>query len=319
MAFAFDLALVLLTVAVAAWTIALRDGFAAVVAFVVYGALLALAWVRLGAIDVALTEAAIGAGLTGALLIGAAAAVRRATRTALPEQRPDLGTRTLAAVLCAAVAGSIAAGVLLLPEPAPSLAADAARHLDATGLGNPVTAVLIAYRATDTLLEKVVLVLAIAGVWSLAPDPAWGGRPGPAPAPVQPGALVLLARLLPPVGFVVGAYVLWAGADHPGGAFQGGTILAAMVLLVVMAGLADVPRIGSRALRAMVLAGPMVFLAVGFAGVVIADAFLAYPVPYAKPIILAIEIVLTLSIAATLALLLAGPPERDAAPARPGQ
>jgi multisubunit Na+/H+ antiporter MnhB subunit len=312
MALAFDLALVLLTLAVAAWTVALRDAFAAVVAFVVYGALLTLAWVRLGAIDVALTEAAIGAGLTGALLIGAAAAVRRAASAALPEQRPDLGTRTLAAVLCASVAGSIAAGVLMLPEPAPSLAAEAAANLDKTGLGNPVTAVLIAYRATDTLLEKVVLVLAIAGVWSLAPDIAWGGRPGPAPAASQPGALTLLARVLPPVGVVVGAYVLWAGADHPGGAFQGGTILAAMALLVVMAGMADVPRIGSRVLRAMVLAGPMVFLAVGFAGVVMADAFLAYPVPYAKPIILAIEIVLTLSIAATLALLLAGPPGRDA-------
>jgi multisubunit Na+/H+ antiporter MnhB subunit len=312
MAQAFDVALVLLTLAVAVWTVALRDAFAAVVAFVVYGALLTLAWVRLGAIDVALTEAAIGAGLTGALLIGAASAVRRAARAALPEQRPDLAVRTLATVLCAAVSSSIAVGVLLLPEPAPSLAADAAGNLDQTGLGNPVTAVLIAYRATDTLLEKVVLVLALAGVWSLAPDNAWGGRPGQAPAASQPGALTLLARVLPPVGFVVGAYVLWAGADHPGGAFQGGTILAAMALLAVMAGIADVPRVGGRALRAMVLAGPMVFLAVGFAGVVIADAFLAYPVPYAKPIILAIEIVLTLSIAATLALLLAGPPERDA-------
>jgi multisubunit Na+/H+ antiporter MnhB subunit len=313
MAVAFDVALALLVLGVAAWTIALRDAFAAVIAFVVYGALLTLAWVRLGAIDIALTEAAIGAGLTGALLIGAASAVRRAARAALPEQRPDLGTRTLAAVLCAAVAGSIAAGVLLLPEPAPSLAVEAARNLDATGLGNPVTAVLIAYRATDTLLEKVVLVLAVAGVWSLAPDLAWGGRPGPAPAAAQPGALTLLARVLPPVGFVIGAYVLWAGADRPGGAFQGGTILAAMALLVVMSGLADAPRVGSRALRAMVLAGPMVFLAVGFAGVIVADAFLAYPAAYAKPIILAIEIVLTLSIAATLALLLAGAPERDAA------
>ena len=43
--------------------------FAAVVGFVAYGLLLALVWVRLAAVDVALTEAAVGSGVTGALLI----------------------------------------------------------------------------------------------------------------------------------------------------------------------------------------------------------------------------------------------------------
>ena len=41
------------------------------------------------------------------------------------------------------------------------------------------------------------------------------------------------------------------------------------------------------------------------------DAFLAYPVAYAKPLILAIEVAMTLTIAATLGLLLAGAPERS--------
>lgn len=45
--------------------------FKAVVLFVVLGLLLALAWVRLGAVDVAMAEAAIGAGVTGALLLDA--------------------------------------------------------------------------------------------------------------------------------------------------------------------------------------------------------------------------------------------------------
>jgi hypothetical protein len=43
---------------------------------------------------------------------------------------------------------------------------------------------------------------------------------------------------------------------------------------------------------------------------VLGDAFLAYPVAYAKPLILAVEFAMTLTIAATLGLLLAGPPER---------
>jgi energy-converting hydrogenase B subunit D len=41
------------------------------VLFIAFGLLMALAWVRLGAPDVALAEAAIGAGLTGALLMAA--------------------------------------------------------------------------------------------------------------------------------------------------------------------------------------------------------------------------------------------------------
>ena len=45
------------------------DLFKAIVLFIAFGLVLALAWVRLEAPDVALAEAAIGAGLTGALLL----------------------------------------------------------------------------------------------------------------------------------------------------------------------------------------------------------------------------------------------------------
>lgn len=47
--------------------------FEAVVLFVAFGLLMALCWMRLSAPDVALAEAAIGAGLTGALLMSALA------------------------------------------------------------------------------------------------------------------------------------------------------------------------------------------------------------------------------------------------------
>jgi uncharacterized MnhB-related membrane protein len=49
------------------------DSFKAIVLFVSFGLLMTLAWVRLNAPDVALAEAAIGAGLTGALLFAALA------------------------------------------------------------------------------------------------------------------------------------------------------------------------------------------------------------------------------------------------------
>ena len=73
----FDAGLAVLVLGVAVWTIVARDTFVAVVGFIAYGLLLALVWVRLAAPDVALTEAAIGSGLTGVLLLGASTRVRR--------------------------------------------------------------------------------------------------------------------------------------------------------------------------------------------------------------------------------------------------
>jgi multisubunit Na+/H+ antiporter MnhB subunit len=163
----------------------------------------------------------------------------------------------------------------------------------------------------DTMLEKIVLLLALIGVWSLAPDRLWGGRPGPRHHADPQGVLAFVARVLPPVGIIVGIYILWTSADHPGGAFQGGTILAAMWLLVMMAGLTDAPPVSERRLRLLLLAGPVVFLIVGLGGLAFGDAFLAYPKAYAKPLILAIEFAMILTIAVTLGLLVAGPPERE--------
>ena len=49
----------------------------AAVMFIVFGLLMTLVWARLDAPDIALAEAAIGAGLTGALLLDAIGALRR--------------------------------------------------------------------------------------------------------------------------------------------------------------------------------------------------------------------------------------------------
>ena len=307
LALAVDFGLALLVLAVAGWTITVRDTFAAVIGFVAYGLLLALIWVRLAAPDVALTEAAIGSGLTGLLLLGAAARLR-AIET--PATAPGAALRLVAGGLCVLVAVGLAALVLLLPDPAPTLAPAAVAHLPATGLGNPVTGVLIAYRAIDTLLEAVVLLPALIGVWSLATDRCWGGAPI-LRYPRQDGALTLLAQVLPPFGIILGIYLCWNGADEPGGAFQGGAVLAAMWALILLAGLADAPPVSRRWLRVLLVAGSAVFLAVGLAGIWIAEAFLAYPAGYAKPLILIIEVVLTLSVAVALGLLIAGPPAED--------
>lgn len=69
----FDVVLALTLVWLVWRLLATADLFQAVALFITVGLLLALAWVRLGAPDIALAEAAIGAGLTGALLLDARA------------------------------------------------------------------------------------------------------------------------------------------------------------------------------------------------------------------------------------------------------
>ena len=308
-----DLGLAALVLAVAGWTIAARQAFAAVVGFVVYGLLLSIVWVRLFAVDVALTEAAIGSGATGVLLIGAASRLREAEKAAADEE-PSWLLRLLAGTLCAMVTAALAAVVLLLPAPAPTLAPEAAQDLAATGLGNPITAVLMAYRSFDTMLEKVVLVLAVVGVWSLAPDRYWGGAPG-APRATRPeSTLAFLAQLLPPLGIIIGIHIVWVGADEPGGAFQGGAILAAMWMITMMAKLTEAPEVSALWLRLSLVAGPAMFLVIGIAGFAVAGGFLAYPAGFAKPLILFIEAFMTFSVAVTLVMLLAGPPTRARRP-----
>ena len=104
--------------------------------------------------------------------------------------------------------------------PAPTLAPAAMASLAESGLGNPVAGVLFVYRALDTLLEKVVLLLALVGVWSLAPDSLWGGVPGLRRHAEPNGILVFLAQILPPLGIMVGIYMFWVGADRPAAPFR---------------------------------------------------------------------------------------------------
>ena len=310
-----DVALAMLVIGVAVWTIVARDLFVAVVAYAVYGLFLALVWIRMYAPDVALTEAAVGGGVTGVLLV---AAGKRLDISAIDidRQKPSMALATLAAGCSILVAGALAVVILSLPDPAPTLApqAVAAASGPGAGLGNPITAVLMSYRSFDTMLEKVVLILAVVGVWSVGADQAWGAAPAPF-GPDRPyDALVFLAKALAPVGAIIGFHIFWTGADAPGGAFQGGALLAAMWMVALMGRLIELPRIDARWLRLALVAGPAVFLAVGIAGAMLAGSFFAYPSAFAKPLILSIEAFMVLSIAVALTMLVAGPPYRKGAP-----
>ena len=302
---AFDVVLCALILGAALAAVSGRDPFAAVVFFVVYGVLIATAWLRLDAVNVALAEAAIGAGLTGVLLLGAVGRLARLRESAPPARAP--APRLLAALAAAGTTLMLGWAFLTLPEPA-GLHAEVGANLAAAGSENAVTAVLLNYRAWDTLLESIVLLGALIGIWALSPDAAWGARAGIAQRTREGGVLAQFGRVLPPLGLMVGVYLVWAGTKQPGGAFQGGTVLAAVALLAMMAGRIAPPRVSAPGLRAALILGPAVFLAVGLAALA-AGRFLWLPPEHAHALILGIEAALTVSIAATLALMVIGPPQ----------
>ena len=116
-AFLLDAGLCLLILAAALLAMTGRDLFGAIAFFIVYGIMIALAWVRLGAPDVALAEAAIGAGLTGILLLGAVGIVlglvtfgRRVIATVGTQITDLTPSRGFAATLAAAGVVVIASG-----------------------------------------------------------------------------------------------------------------------------------------------------------------------------------------------------------------
>jgi len=83
----FDGVLLLIIVVLAWRSLNDHDLFRAVIKFIALGLLIAVAWVRLRAPDVALAEAAVGSGLTGALILSALARMRKA-EPAVAKARP---------------------------------------------------------------------------------------------------------------------------------------------------------------------------------------------------------------------------------------
>jgi multisubunit Na+/H+ antiporter MnhB subunit len=305
MATPFDLALCLLTLAVSAAAVLGRQGFVAIVFFITYGLLLALAWLRLDAVDVALAEAAIGAGLTGILLLVAHAQLRRLPPPDTP--RPSAALRGLGALVALCVTAVLILAIVSLPA-SPGLRDAVMDQLPRAGSDNPVTAVLLNFRGWDTLLETLVLLSALLGVWTLARDEHWPGRAGRAHRTRPDGVLAQFGRILPPIALIIGVYLVWIGGYQPGGAFQGGTVLAAAWIVAVMAGLLPAPHVDDRGLRAALLGGPFVFASLALAGV-FAESFLYYPPAWAKYLIMTLEAALAVAIAATLAMLVFGTPE----------
>jgi multisubunit Na+/H+ antiporter MnhB subunit len=221
--------------------------------------------------------------------------------------------RPLAALLALAVGAVLLGALFSLGTPGIRLPALVQSRLAASGVGHPVTAVLLNFRGYDTLLEIAVLLLAVLG--SLALRPAV-----PAPAvPTRPEAgpvLEGLMRLVLPLAVLAAGYLLWAGSHRPGGAFQAGAVLGGGGVLLRLAGFIPPLRPPGPAWRAGLLLGFGVFLALAAWPIPEGKALLEYRGRAAGLAILLLESVLTLSIGLILVTLFlaAAPPGPEEPP-----
>lgn len=319
----FDLALIL-TLLVVAWQVLFtRALFKGIVLFIAFGLLTSLAWVRLSAPDIALAEAAIGSGITGALLLSALGRMRRMERRWVEEEDPTAASppRTHSpvnpvapvklyayrrywgwlplkffALILALILGWV---VLSLPQ-APGLTEEVMANLPDTGVTNPVTAVLLNIRGYDTLLEISVLLLAVVGVWAFSKT-LTGSFYNP-----HSDVLMALVRFNLPIMIVAAGYLLWAGADRPGGAFQAGAVLGGAGVLWLLSEARQPYTQWVWILRLGVAVGLLVFLLVGIGVMPGGRHFLEYPPVWAKTLILVIEAAAMISIGLILASMFLG-------------
>ena len=201
--------------------------------------------------------------------------------------------------------------VVQMPDRPPALAAELdeirpVQQLKAkTGVGNPVTAVLLNFRAYDTMLELGVLVLVVLAVGvtrRVAHDRGEFWKRSP--------LLGAAMAVIVPMSLVVAGDLLWTGTDHPGGAFQAGAILGGAGIILILASRLKLRFPSDWRLRLACTAGLAVFLIVGFGVMLFDRQFLQYPCGLAKPLILAIETAAMASVAAVFVVLfqaVAGP------------
>ena len=288
----FDVLLVILLLVMAWFTCAVTNLKRAVTLFIAFGLLLAVSWARLKAPDVALAEAIIGAGLSGALLLSA---IRDQNSVANYPYHPAMlvwGINLFSLLIFFVMSWSIVSTMASFDSV--RLSEIVSENLSGSGVSNPVTAVLLNFRAYDTLLELAVVLAAVLSILSLNVM-----RP-----PVQPAEPLLAGMLkwLVPLLIVVSGYLLWVGAHAPGGAFHAGALLATAIILIHQGGFSQHTSINQALLRGLLVCGIATFVIIGLVMMLLNQSMLAYMQGWEGTLILLIEFAATLSIATALTL-----------------
>lgn len=310
-----DLLLALALLITAASVLLARDLYRAVVLFIVFGLLMTLVWVRMQAPDLALAEAAIGAGLTGVLLLDALGHLSGdQTRFARPRSsQPVLSG--LAFLLAFGLTGLLWMALMTSPEPQVSLPDLVQAQINASGVEHPITAVLLSFRAYDTLLEVAVIVVAVVVGLALR----FSQEDQPTENQVLSPLLTQMLVWLLPLMLMVAIYLLWIGSYRTGGAFQAAAVLAALAVLMRMSGLNIPGHDNLRVLRLGLVLGLGLFLLIGSLAMITGGRFLAWPQGWEGAAILLVEAGLTLSLGILLfSLFEASPAPQQASMVRSG-
>jgi multicomponent Na+:H+ antiporter subunit B len=264
--------------------------FVAVMLTSIFSLLMATNFFILDAADVALTEAAVGAGITTVIFLSALALTAERERGVVGGQRVAMVAVGILAMLI--IYATFDKPRLGDPE-APVHQHVAPWYLEKTpeyiDIPNVVTAVLASFRGYDTLGEVFVVFAASIGVLFIL-----GVSPKDRPARARSSEAGLRHHLIPQVvgrflvPFIVlfGLYVQFHGDYGPGGGFQAGAIVATGVILYALlegeeAALKAVPR---SALMGLVIGGALLYGAVGVVCMLMGGAFLDYSVLASDPV-----------------------------------
>lgn len=143
----------------------LRNLFAVVILSSIYSFLMASVLIVLDAVDVAMTEAAVGAGVSTVLMLAALYLTK--TEEAMPRHTPLLPMFVAVVIGAALVYGAVDMppfGSAATPMNTHVGIGYLDRSMAETGVPNVVSSVLASYRGYDTLGETVVVFTAGIGV-----------------------------------------------------------------------------------------------------------------------------------------------------------
>ena len=240
----FDLLILALAVPCALAAISLKDLLSAAIVFGAYSFLMCLLWTEMGAVDVAFTEAAVGAGVSSVFFL---AAVYHTSRTVKPRGRGRMLHKLVGATAAAGIGMLLISATADFPDWADPLS-PASSHLSPhyitesiplTGVPNIVTSVLADFRGFDTMFETAVIF--VAGLAVLAILGGYGRRrrdyePSPTGKDTahQSPIIQTACRIFVPFMQLFALYVVAHGHHSPGGGFQGGVILGASFILLAI-------------------------------------------------------------------------------------
>ena len=268
-----------------------KNLFVAVMLMGIASLLIAANFFLLDAADVALTEAAVGAGISTVLFLGALALTSERERS--PTSRKALSMVVVTAAALVVIYATFDKPQFGSPD-APTQTYVAPWYLEKTreyiDIPNVVTAVLGSFRGYDTLGEVLVVFTAGIGVlFLLAGGPGGGKRSAPPVSNVGLSQHLIprvVGRLLIPFILLFGLYVQFHGEYGPGGGFQAGAIIAAAVILFALLegeekALKVIPQ---RVLLGLTAGGAILYGAVGVAGMLRGGNFLDYSVLADDPV-----------------------------------